>query len=80
MELWEELLLLRTRVGASEKEVWDRGISAPCRYAGPGTVTGDIHSVCGVCRPPRVDASPFRLPSVGNEGDRDLSIADSGGS
>jgi hypothetical protein len=29
VELWDELLLLRTRVGASEKEVWDLGISDP---------------------------------------------------
>lgn len=77
IELCEELLLLRTSVGASEKDVWDRGISAAW-YAGPGTVIGEALPACGVCRPPSADDRPSRAPSARNEGDSDLSGAESG--
>ena len=77
IELCDELLLLRTSVGASEKEVCDRGTSTGL-YVGPGTVIGEALPACGVCRPPRADDRPSRAPFVGNEGVVDLSTADSG--
>jgi hypothetical protein len=45
VELCDELLLLRTKVGASEKEVSDRGISVPIRTTGGGAVIGDARLV-----------------------------------
>jgi hypothetical protein len=42
-ELFDPLLLLRTRVGASEKEVWERGMVKPI-WACEGTVMGEIRS------------------------------------
>lgn len=40
-ELFDELLLLRTSVGASEKDVCDRGISEP-KCACGGVVIGEV--------------------------------------
>lgn len=55
LELCDELLLLRTSVGASENEVCDRGGRSAEVWAGGGTVMGEgvalSLSVCGVCRP-----------------------------
>jgi hypothetical protein len=54
-ERCEEFELLRTNVGASEKEVCDLGGKSPTECTGGGTVIGEgvalALSDCGVCRP-----------------------------
>jgi len=47
--VFDALLSLRTSVGASEKEVWERGIDKPT--ACEGTVMGEILSAAGVRLP-----------------------------
>jgi len=47
--VFEALLSLRTSVGASEKEVWERGIDKPT--ACEGRVIGEILSAAGVRLP-----------------------------